>query len=208
MRALAISFVLHLLLLWPRSPQPATERASAPLSAMLQMIDRPVPSVPVRREVLRSVAVPGQPDVLSVPGRQADVPSMPEPSAAVPAPSSLPVGEPSPPVTVPASRTPSAEGLDADGLRQFRLALAREARRFKRYPAKALEAGWSGTAEVRLTFADAGPRAEIARGSGHDVLDEAALEMLRQAAPVAPMPESLRGRAFAVNLPVVFDLPE
>lgn len=208
MRALAISFVLHLLLLWPRLPQPATERASVPLSALLQAIDRPAPSVPARREVPRPVAVPGQPDVLSVPGRQADVPSVPEPSAAVPAPSSLPAGEPSPPVTVPASRTPSAEGLDADGLRQFRLALAREARRFKRYPARALEAGWSGTAEVRLTFADAGPRAEVVRGSGHDVLDEAALEMLRQAAPATPMPASLRGRAFAVSLPVVFDLPD
>lgn len=101
-------------------------------------------------------------------------------------------------------------GLDADGLRSYRLSLATQARRFRRYPARALEAGWSGTVEVRVTVAAdaAGPVAELVRPSGHGALDEAALEMLRQAAPATPVPESLRGRVFAVSLPVVFDLPE
>lgn len=103
----------------------------------------------------------------------------------------------------------AGDGLDAEGLRGYRMALAREARRFKRYPARALEAEWSGTAEVSVALAADGlPLAvQLVRSSGHDLLDEAALEMLRRALPATPVPDSLRGRAFSVNLPVVFELP-
>jgi protein TonB len=52
------------------------------------------------------------------------------------------------------------------------------------------------------------PVARLAKSSGHAALDAAALDMMRQAAPRARVPESLRGRSFAVSLPVVFDLDE
>jgi protein TonB len=105
---------------------------------------------------------------------------------------------------------PATEGVDADGLRSYRLALAREAKRHKRFPTRAIEAGWNGTAEVRILVSADGiaPDARLAKSSGHDVLDEAALDMLRNALPTTPVPPSLRGRTFVVDLPVVFELPQ
>ena len=101
-------------------------------------------------------------------------------------------------------------GVDAAGLRQFRLALAGEARRFRRYPDVARRAGWQGTAEVRIAVAGEGAplRAELSRSSGHAVLDEAALDMLRQAAPRIELPHALRGRRFAVLMPVLFEVED
>jgi len=98
-------------------------------------------------------------------------------------------------------------GIDADGLRQYRLALAREARRFKRYPERAMLAGIGGTAQVRIDIAADGGvlDARLAGSSGNDSLDAAAVAMVRQAAPRALLPETLRGRAFPVTLPVIFD---
>ena len=99
---------------------------------------------------------------------------------------------------------------DLAGLRQFRLSLAGEARRFRRYPEAARRAGLVGTAEVRVAVEAGGLKrhANLTRSSGHAALDTAALEMLQQAASRAVLPESLRGQSFAVLLPVVFEVEE
>lgn len=102
---------------------------------------------------------------------------------------------------------PSAEdGLDAQGLRQYRLSLAVASRRFKHYPRQALEQGWNGTAEVSVALAaDGVPQAvRLLSSSGHDVLDAVALEMIGNAARNTAVPASLRGRPFSVPLPVEF----
>jgi protein TonB len=46
----------------------------------------------------------------------------------------------------------------------------------------------------------------LAHSSGYEVLDREALQMMTRAAAAASLPDALRGRAFAVSLPVVFDL--
>lgn len=99
---------------------------------------------------------------------------------------------------------------DPAGLRQFRLALAGAAREFRRYPEAARRAGLSGTAEVRIAVAAGGlaRRAELARSSGNATLDQAALEMLRQALDRAVLPASLRAQSFTVLLPVLFEVAE
>jgi len=109
-----------------------------------------------------------------------------------------------------APATPSESGPDQAGLRQFRLSLAGEARRFRRYPESARKAGLAGTSEVRVAVAAGGGarHTDLARSSGHEVLDQAALDMLRQAAMRTALPESLRGQNFAVLLPVVFEVEE
>jgi protein TonB len=98
---------------------------------------------------------------------------------------------------------------DADALRQYRLALAREARRFRSYPERARLAGIAGTAEVHVELA-AGlpPVARLAHTSGNDALDAAAVDMMRRAAPRTTLPEQLRGRSLVVSLPVLFELGE
>ncbi|MCX7149806.1 MAG: TonB family protein [Rhodocyclales bacterium] len=104
----------------------------------------------------------------------------------------------------------SASGEAVDGLRGYRLAIATQARRFKRYPAQAMASGWAGSAEIRVEVgSDGRPHAAtVARSSGHEALDRAALTMIEAGALRARLPESLRGKAFAVVLPVVFNLDD
>lgn len=101
-----------------------------------------------------------------------------------------------------------ASGEAVDGLRGYRLALAGQARRFKRYPAQAMASGWTGTADVRVEVGvDGRPRAAtVVKSSGHEALDKAAVAMIDAGALRTRVPDGLRGKAFAVVLPVVFDL--
>jgi protein TonB len=114
------------------------------------------------------------------------------------------------PATVAMAKELSDRGANAAGLRQFRMALAVEARRFRRYPEAARRDGLTGTAEVRVMVETGLParRVDLSRSSGYAVLDTAALEMLRQAVTRVELPESLRGQSFAVLLPVVFEVEE
>ena len=80
--------------------------------------------------------------------------------------------------------------------------------RMRRYPALARMRGWQGTAVVNVTV---GPHGElldlkVTRSSGHEILDQQALTMIREAQPLPPAPEALRGLALVVQLPVTFAL--
>ena len=44
--------------------------------------------------------------------------------------------------------------------------------------------------------------------SGYEVLDQQALEMIRKAKPLTPIPPALRGKGFTIDVPVVFSLKE
>ncbi|MCX7165495.1 MAG: energy transducer TonB [Rhodocyclales bacterium] len=104
----------------------------------------------------------------------------------------------------------SASGEAVDGLRGYRLAIATQARRFKRYPAQAMASGSEGSADIRIEVgSDGRPRpATVIRSSGHELLDRAALAMIDAGAQRARLPESLRGKTFAVVLPVIFNLDD
>jgi TonB family protein len=93
------------------------------------------------------------------------------------------------------SNVPS-EGASADDLRQYRVALAIAARRFKRYPLLARERGWAGRVEVAVNLSawQPNPRLSLVQSSGHAALDEQALSMIEQASATTTLPESLRGR--------------
>lgn len=220
-RALALSAALHGLLLAALAPWIGSEAAGiAPRSAL---------HAELRAEaapVIAPAAVPREPTFAAAPSVLR--PAAEARTAAVAAPAPIPLATPSTvaqpaepggipqagaaagPVTVAIAPAAAPAGPDASGLRQFRLALAGEARRFRSYPEAARRAGLSGTAEVRVAVAAGGAArsAELVRSSGHAALDAAALEMLGKAAPRAPLPESLRGQSFAVLLPVVFEVEE
>jgi TonB family protein len=100
--------------------------------------------------------------------------------------------------------------LNQDGLREYRLNLGREARRYKRYPALARERGLEGVV-VLVISTTAGvviPQVSLGNTSGHAVLDAQALEMAILAVRFANLPQSLHGRDFALDLPVRFSLEE
>lgn len=103
----------------------------------------------------------------------------------------------------------SPAGISADGLRRYRLSLAVQSRRFRRYPAQALASGWAGTAEIRLQVGSDGQgTATLSRSSGYAALDRAAQTMVEAGAQRTPVPEALRGKAFSIVLPVLFDISD
>lgn len=224
-RALAISLVLHAVLMLQTlsadSP-PRSQRAVAPAGNSLEATLRgnmlalaANPSWTTSRATTTGLSAypeaPKDPRPSHHSSPEASAGSTPTPPAEIGDSSrgSL-AGQESISTASPAAATlPSNEdGLDANGLRQYRLSLAVASRRFKRYPRQALEQGWSGTAEVRVAVAATGvPQfAELLSSSGHAALDAAALDMINHAALHTVVPSSLRGRTFSVPLPVVFNI--
>jgi protein TonB len=103
---------------------------------------------------------------------------------------------------------PGEEVLDLGSLAQYRLALIGAAKRHRLYPEHAIERGWQGRVTVRLAFGADGALAEalVSRSSGHGSLDRQAVEMLRKAAALTPLPPALRSREFSIEVPVLFEL--
>lgn len=220
-RALAISLALHVLLLLQAAPEmPGMWPAHGPahggnsLEASLRGgMKRPsaAPTLPTNSPATSTVPPMGpvpvavQPQSRPAPDLSSGIAGRVEIGTAASRRSTgqeLPV-----PQNFAGATSPSTEdGLDAQGLRQYRLSLAVASRRFKHYPRQALEQGWSGTAEVSVALAADGiPQAvQLLSSSGHDVLDAVALEMIGNAARNTALPSSLRGRPFSVPLPVEF----
>lgn len=101
---------------------------------------------------------------------------------------------------------PVNKGVDIAGLREYHLALGRMAGQFRRYPPAAREAGRQGRVAMRLAVGDNGLPIGISLlgSSQHPELDQAALDMLRLTAAHTPVPESLRGQHFTIDLAIDF----
>lgn len=111
---------------------------------------------------------------------------------------------------VKSAEVKNAEVKNAEGIGEYRLGLAREARRFKRYPTVARENAWTGVVVLMIQGAasSAVPTVSIDQSSGHAVLDAQALEMLEKATRLAPLPDSLMGKRFAISLPIHYRLDD
>ena len=101
-----------------------------------------------------------------------------------------------------------AESADAGLLEKYRLALIDAAKRYKRYPTRAVEKGWRGRVEIRLVV---GPNGTIKstlvkRSSTYQILDDQALDMVKKSTTAEPIPSALRGREFTLDIPVIFEL--
>lgn len=79
---------------------------------------------------------------------------------------------------------------------------------YKEYPRLARLRGWQGVATLRIEVDRRGrlAGASLQTSSGHAVLDEAALAMVKKLSALPPPPAALRGRAFAVVVRVMFRL--
>lgn len=210
--ALLISLALHFLLLWPAAlPRMAMETGQAPLVATLRSEAVPEPPPPAQRGIpvsgkasqARSAAA--EQPVVAVAFAKPAPAIMAEQAATSPGAAAADTAKGIAPVAAG-----KGEGPDADGLRAYRIGLAREARAHRRYPPLARERGWTGTAEVRVDVSPGGQPWQVllARSSGHDILDREAVLLMRNAAATTVLPDSLRGREFAVRMPVTFDIAE
>ena len=127
-------------------------------------------------------------------------------------PVTAPVAEASPaavPAPAPQPVALVSDSPDPRSVRDYRAQLLGAAGRFKRYPQEARENNWTGDVVVGVAVR-AGGAAQVGlrRSSGHAVLDEQALDMFRQAAREVPVPETLRGREFSLEVRAVYGLED
>ena len=110
---------------------------------------------------------------------------------------------PTPAPVVVAKAAPDSSLLDSYG-KQLSGLIAK----YQRYPRGAQLRGWQGTTQVQISVSAEGRMVNVVilRSSGFEVLDDQALKMVRQAAPLPQPPEALRGREFTVMVPIVFKL--
>jgi len=164
----------------------------------------PQPKSPVPRVAPPPQPAPTvQPQIAAVTPPQRDAPQPAVPQASVQAPA---VVAPAPPVQ--AARTePAAERTLTSS---YEKSLADLIKRHEKYPDRARRQGWQGTAVVGLSLSADGKVKDISiiESSGRDILDEAALNMVRRASPLPRAPEGLRGTARTVRVPIVFKLQD
>lgn len=86
--------------------------------------------------------------------------------------------------------------------------LIRHISRFYQYPRRARRLGQQGVPVLEFSFGRDGTLTgtRLRETSGHDLLDQAALDMLAQANPLPPVPEQMPGASFSFALPVRFSL--
>ncbi len=187
------------------TPKPVAPPQQAPSKRAVQ--PRPLPAAPVPAPTA-SNKTPVE-AVQTAPPEAAAAAADAAPASAPSAAASQARAAPQPPVaatTAPGARVGSE--ADTGTLEQYRLALIVATRRYKRYPAIAMEKGWQGRVEVHMVIGVNGmvASASIKTSSGHEVLDNQALDMLKKGKTTVPIPASLRGREFSIDVPVIFNL--
>ena len=137
---------------------------------------------------------------------QAAVESTPAP-APLPEPASAVASVSGPPAATQAPTQLPAELVDPSLFDAYRLALIDAAKRYKRYPAQAMERGWEGRVEIRVVVGANGmiKSVLVKRSSRYQILDDQALDMVKRAFNALDKPAP-RGREFTVDVPVVFEL--
>ena len=114
---------------------------------------------------------------------------------------------PPPPPEPPKKNEPSQDDINA-ALSQYSSTLGRAIAKHKQYPKVAQMRGWQGDCLLDLKLDGSGNvlSASVKESSGHETLDNQALEMARKAAPFPAPPEVLRDRSFNLTVPVSFKL--
>lgn len=114
---------------------------------------------------------------------------------------------PPPPPEQPKKIEPTEDDISA-ALSQYGGTLGRAIAKHKSYPKVAQMRGWQGDCLLDLKLDSNGNvlSAIVKESSGHEALDNQALEMARKAAPFPTPPEALRGRSFNITVPVSFKL--
>jgi protein TonB len=112
-----------------------------------------------------------------------------------------------PPPEPPKIIEPNEDDINA-ALGQYGNTLGRAIAKHKQYPKIAAMRGWQGECLLDLKLDGNGNvlSASVKESSGHEALDNQALEMVRKASPFPAPPEVLRGRSFNITVPVSFKL--
>lgn len=207
------------------------------LSAGMAAFAPPAATVPAAAVKVRLVGVPAQKSVsqsatasvaprLHVDRQESEVAALPDP----PVDADRPQAAPAPVVPAPAAgvvrdvsggeregASPPLAKADgsrdeavANGVREYRVALGLRARRFRLYPPLARESGWEGEPEVVVQLGGISPAPVVAleKPSTHSVLDDQAVDTIRQAARATPIPDSLKGKTLRLVFKVSYSLAD
>lgn len=169
---------------------------------------RQAPRVEIRPDAPVPRAAPQQPAPVAQPRLDpAPAPILEQPRIA--SPEAPQVAAPVPPAPVqqaPAQK--AAPEAERTLVSSYEKSLSDLIRRHEKYPDRARRQGWEGTAVVGLALSADGKVMDISilESSGRDILDDAALNMVRRASPLPRAPEGLRGKERLVRVPIVFKL--
>ena len=133
-------------------------------------------------------------------------PSISTPTVVRPQPAPVATVQPSP-VVAPQPKAVD-ESRERSLIEQYQRIISARIKQYEEYPAVAKRRHWEGTTVVQLRLTPEGKVTDISvvEKSGYDVLDEAAMKMIRNASPLPPPPEGLRGRDHTVLVPIKFRL--
>jgi len=191
-------------LMQPKKPEPVVvpepPKPAEPIKPQPEQI-KPLPKttpklepkpIETRQEPVQSAPPPPPPAVITA-------------TPKVEAPPAITV--PTPPPEPPKKIEPNEEDINA-ALGQYGNTLGRAIAKQKQYPKIAQMRGWQGECLLDLRIDSSGNvlSASIKEGSGHEALDNQALEMVRKASPFPTPPDALRGRNFNITVPVSFKL--
>ena len=216
-RALLASLAIHLVLLltWPPmpilSPQTRGEGLRAPAVAAVLVAGKRSPATDGAGDgTIPILTAPAPVPRLRAARRAAVRPEAPlrQPNAEA---TTAPVrGQGSTPPVQPAPAAVAVDSPSQESIARYRLDLAREARRFKRYPPLARQRGWEGIVVISIVAVPGGigPNIAVDRSSGFDLLDEEALAMVIRAVQTSPPPDGLAGKRFAIALPIHYSLED
>lgn len=230
LHTLAITLLPGLRVTPPTEPKPLTVELQQ-LPPEPQVIPQPQPLPPKQVVEAKPLPRPEPPPVIEriepLPKHEPEAFAAPPPPRVEPVPQP-PVTEPTPvprvepqpevkaqpappPTPAPASIVvqPSKPAEPDPALLQgYGQQLSRLLAKVQRYPRIARMRNWQGTAEVKIHFGADGKAADVtlAHGSGFDVLDREALDMVKDSLPLPPPPGALQGREFTINVPITFRL--
>jgi protein TonB len=158
--------------------------------------EAPPPSVAPQQPAIAQPRV----EVAAVPQERPHSPVQEAPQVAAPPPPQPPAQ----PVAVPKAAVEAERTL----VSSYEKSLSDLIKRHEKYPERAMRQRWEGTAVVGLSLSPDGKVMDVAivESSGREILDDAALNMVRRASPLPRAPEGLRGKERLVRVPIVFKL--
>lgn len=189
----------------------------APVPVPTHIEPVPAPAVEARREVTPEPAPPPPPVQEVRPEPPPPVQARSEPQIAPPPVAPQAEREPTPrtePQPVVRAETPAPvirsvpSAPDAGALRAYGETLVRAFDKKKSYPRLARMRNWQGTTQLKLRIGSDGKLQDlsVARSSGFEVLDAAAVHMVQDSLPLPEPPELLRDRELTLTVPIVFKL--
>lgn len=164
----------------------------------------PVPPLPPPRE---ETAPPTPAPIITVP-----LPPKPKPVMKRPPPRRAPppvTATPAPVEVSPAPMPPAvAAPRPSNAVPTWQSAVLARIEQFKRYPNLAEFRHQQGVVYLRFTMDRQGQvlSAQIAKSSGYDSLDDAALALIHRAEPLPPPPAEVPGETLALTVPVQYFL--